>query len=140
MPKRKIISTTIYLSSVDQVEAKSLHSHNQKLKCIILHIYRHETGHIYSYWHNLLSVKLRVSKESRAAGVLDNFAEGEKYAQHALRKYVRNKSPEIMPSINSFFADPKWSFQLVNILSLIHKSYWLWCIAILEPLDMLKNP
>lgn len=49
----------------------------------------------------------RVNKENRAAGVLDNFAEGEKYAEHSLRKFVRNKDPEIMPSINSFFADPK---------------------------------
>ncbi|MBA0578255.1 hypothetical protein Gorai_020548 [Gossypium raimondii] len=48
-----------------------------------------------------------VTKENRAAGVLDNFAEGEKYSEHFLRKYVRNKTPEIMPSINSFFTDPK---------------------------------
>ncbi|MBA0547946.1 hypothetical protein Golob_019075, partial [Gossypium lobatum] len=47
-----------------------------------------------------------VTKENRAAGVLDNFAEGEKYSEHFLRKYVRNKTPEIMPSINSFFTDP----------------------------------
>lgn len=51
--------------------------------------------------------EVRVSKEKRAAGVLDNFDEGEKYAEHSLRKFVRNKDPEIMPSINSFFADPK---------------------------------
>ncbi|KAL8124419.1 uncharacterized protein LOC141718098 [Apium graveolens] len=50
--------------------------------------------------------EVRVTKENRAAGVLDNFAEGEKYSQHVLRKYVRNKSPEIMPSINGFFAKP----------------------------------
>ncbi|KAD6796023.1 hypothetical protein E3N88_06919 [Mikania micrantha] len=31
----------------------------------------------------------------------------EKYAEHSLRKFVRNKSPEIMPNLNSFFADPK---------------------------------
>ncbi|TXG50344.1 hypothetical protein EZV62_022868 [Acer yangbiense] len=48
-----------------------------------------------------------VNKENRAAGVLDNFAEGEKYSEHFLRKYVRNRTPEIMPSINSFFTDPK---------------------------------
>ncbi|KAJ8449145.1 hypothetical protein Cgig2_004200 [Carnegiea gigantea] len=47
-----------------------------------------------------------VTKENRAAGVLDNFAEGEKYAEHFVRRYVRNKAPEIMPSINSFFTDP----------------------------------
>ncbi|XP_058080348.1 uncharacterized protein LOC131228599 [Magnolia sinica] len=51
--------------------------------------------------------EVRVNKENRSAGVLDNFAEGERYAEHGLRKFVRNKSPEIMPSINSFFADPK---------------------------------
>ncbi|KAL8471469.1 hypothetical protein ACS0TY_028299 [Phlomoides rotata] len=52
--------------------------------------------------------EVRVLKENRTAGVLDNQAEGEKYSQHALRKFVRNKSPEIMPSINSFFADPNY--------------------------------
>ncbi|KAJ9562507.1 hypothetical protein OSB04_007667 [Centaurea solstitialis] len=51
--------------------------------------------------------EVRVNKEKRAAGVLDNFDEGEKYTEHSLRKFVRNKSPEIMPSVNSFFADPK---------------------------------
>ncbi|XP_076897738.1 uncharacterized protein LOC143551111 [Bidens hawaiensis] len=51
--------------------------------------------------------EVRVNKENRAAGVLDNFAEGERYAEHSLRKFVRNKSPEIMPNVNSFFADPK---------------------------------
>ncbi|KAF5792108.1 putative NADH-ubiquinone reductase complex 1 MLRQ subunit [Helianthus annuus] len=51
--------------------------------------------------------EVRVNKENRAAGVLDNFAEGERYAEHSLRKFVRNKSPEIMPNLNSFFADPK---------------------------------
>lgn len=50
---------------------------------------------------------VRVSKENRAAGVLENFTEGQKYSEHFLRKYVRNKSPEIMPSINSFFSDPE---------------------------------
>ncbi|KAG5527357.1 hypothetical protein RHGRI_028295 [Rhododendron griersonianum] len=50
--------------------------------------------------------EVRVTKENRTAGVLDNFAEGEKYSQHALRKFVRNKAPEIMPNINKFFTDP----------------------------------
>ncbi|KAG9439942.1 hypothetical protein H6P81_020107 [Aristolochia fimbriata] len=54
-----------------------------------------------------INPEVRVNKENRAAGVLENFAEGEKYAQHSLRKYVRNKSPEIMPAINGFFTDPK---------------------------------
>ncbi|XP_076950502.1 uncharacterized protein LOC143623490 [Bidens hawaiensis] len=51
--------------------------------------------------------EVRVNKENRAAGVLDNFTEGEKYAEHALRKFVCNKSPEIITNVNSFFADPK---------------------------------
>ncbi|KAK4597709.1 hypothetical protein RGQ29_015291 [Quercus rubra] len=50
--------------------------------------------------------EVRVTKENRAAGVLDNFEEGEKYSQHAVRKFVRNRSPQIMPSINKFFSDP----------------------------------
>ncbi|KAK7411520.1 hypothetical protein VNO78_02954 [Psophocarpus tetragonolobus] len=52
-----------------------------------------------------INPEVRVNKEGRKAGVLENFAEGEKYAEHFLRKYVRNRAPEIMPSINSFFAD-----------------------------------
>ncbi|KAJ0973104.1 hypothetical protein J5N97_021063 [Dioscorea zingiberensis] len=50
--------------------------------------------------------EVRVTKENRAAGILENFAEGEKYAEHSLRKFVRNKSPEIMPSVNNFFSKP----------------------------------
>ncbi|CAM8876380.1 unnamed protein product [Rhodiola kirilowii] len=50
---------------------------------------------------------VRVLKHKRAAGVLDNHAEGEKYKEHMVRKYVRNKAPEIMPSVNKFFSDPK---------------------------------
>ncbi|KAK4393046.1 hypothetical protein Sango_1775400 [Sesamum angolense] len=33
-----------------------------------------------------INPEVRVTKENRAAGVLDNFAEGEKYAETALRK------------------------------------------------------
>ncbi|GAV66252.1 B12D domain-containing protein, partial [Cephalotus follicularis] len=54
-----------------------------------------------------INPEVRVSKEKRTAGVLDNFDEGQKYSQHFIRRYVRNRSPEIMPSINSFFTDPK---------------------------------
>nr|DAD30652.1 TPA_asm: hypothetical protein HUJ06_009503 [Nelumbo nucifera] len=49
---------------------------------------------------------VRVTKENRAAGVLDNFSEGERYAEHGLRKFLRNRAPEIMPSVNKFFSDP----------------------------------
>ncbi|KAG6651275.1 hypothetical protein I3843_06G093100 [Carya illinoinensis] len=50
--------------------------------------------------------EVRIIKERRAAGVLENFEEGEKYKEHGLRKFVRNKSPEIMPSVNKFFSNP----------------------------------
>ncbi|KAI3975137.1 hypothetical protein MKX01_038465 [Papaver californicum] len=52
--------------------------------------------------------EVRVTKEKRAAGILENFEEGEKYAEHGLRRFVRGRRPEIMPSFNSFFADPKF--------------------------------
>ncbi|KAI4384186.1 hypothetical protein MLD38_002372 [Melastoma candidum] len=51
--------------------------------------------------------EVRVTKEHRTAGILDNFDEGEKYSQHFLRKYVRERPPQIMPSINNFFSDPE---------------------------------
>ncbi|XP_023545968.1 uncharacterized protein LOC111805233 [Cucurbita pepo subsp. pepo] len=50
--------------------------------------------------------EVRVTKQRRAAGVLDNFEEGEKYAEHGLRKFLRTRPPQIMPSINKFFSDP----------------------------------
>ncbi|XP_010415343.1 PREDICTED: uncharacterized protein LOC104701372 [Camelina sativa] len=52
--------------------------------------------------------EVRVTKENRTAGILENHAEGERYAEHGLRKFVRNKAPQIMPSINGFFSDPKY--------------------------------
>ncbi|KAK4786173.1 hypothetical protein SAY86_002862 [Trapa natans] len=51
--------------------------------------------------------EVRVTKENRAAGVLNNFEEGEKYSQHSVRKFVRNRPTQIMPSINGFFSNPK---------------------------------
>ncbi|GAA0184378.1 hypothetical protein Leryth_013050 [Lithospermum erythrorhizon] len=53
--------------------------------------------------------EVSVNKARRASGVVENFEEGVKYADHRLRKYVRNRSPEIMPSINSFFSNPERS-------------------------------
>ncbi|KAJ4749038.1 B12D protein [Rhynchospora pubera] len=50
---------------------------------------------------------VRVTKEKRGAGVLDNFAEGQKYKDHGVRKYVLTKKPEIMPSVNHFFSKPE---------------------------------
>ncbi|BAT86588.1 hypothetical protein LR48_Vigan03g313300 [Vigna angularis] len=50
--------------------------------------------------------EVRVTKSNRAAGILENFEEGEKYSQHGLRKYVRGRTPQIMPSVNNFFSEP----------------------------------
>lgn len=50
--------------------------------------------------------KFKVTKEHRAGGILKNHAEGEKYSQHFVRKYVRGKSPQIMPSVNGFYLKP----------------------------------
>ncbi|KAL5076066.1 hypothetical protein RYX36_015050 [Vicia faba] len=56
--------------------------------------------------HMCINPEVRENKQSRAAGVLENFSEGEKYTEHLLRKFSRNRSPEIMPGINGFFTDP----------------------------------
>ncbi|KAI3988677.1 hypothetical protein MKX01_027041 [Papaver californicum] len=48
-----------------------------------------------------------ITKENRAAGILENFEEGEKYAEHEFRKFIRGHRPEIMPSLKNFFTDPK---------------------------------
>ncbi|KAG0502576.1 hypothetical protein HPP92_002648 [Vanilla planifolia] len=52
-----------------------------------------------------INPEVRVNKEGRSAGVLENFSEGEKYAEHGLRKFVRGRNPEIMPKLNSFFSN-----------------------------------
>jgi hypothetical protein len=49
----------------------------------------------------------RVTKENRAAGVLENFDEGKRYSRHGFRQFIDGKRPEIMPGLNSFMADPK---------------------------------
>ncbi|KAG9133675.1 hypothetical protein Leryth_018676 [Lithospermum erythrorhizon] len=49
--------------------------------------------------------EVRVTKQNRAAGVLENFDEGEKYAQHTLRKFVRGRRPEVFPNMNKYFAE-----------------------------------
>ncbi|XP_052195233.1 uncharacterized protein LOC127803200 [Diospyros lotus] len=50
---------------------------------------------------------VRINKAHRGTAVLDNEEEGEKYAQHGLRKFLRTRPPEVMPSINHFFSDTK---------------------------------
>ncbi|KAF1888797.1 hypothetical protein Lal_00036839 [Lupinus albus] len=50
---------------------------------------------------------VRINKSRRSMGVLDNKEEGEKYAEHGLRKFLRTRPPEVMPSINHFFSEDK---------------------------------
>ncbi|KAJ9147493.1 hypothetical protein P3X46_029648 [Hevea brasiliensis] len=52
-----------------------------------------------------LNPEVRINKAHRLAGVLENEEEGEKYAEHGLRKFLRTRRPEIMPAINHFFTD-----------------------------------
>nr|XP_043613910.1 uncharacterized protein LOC122585856 [Erigeron canadensis] len=51
--------------------------------------------------------EVRVTKENRTAGILENHEEGEKYAEHGLRKFVRGRNSQIMPSINEYFSREK---------------------------------
>ncbi|KAJ0094665.1 hypothetical protein Patl1_16862 [Pistacia atlantica] len=53
-----------------------------------------------------INPEVRLLKEKRSAGVLDNFEEGKRYAEHGLRKFVHQRAPQIMPSINNFFSNP----------------------------------
>ncbi|KAJ7974287.1 NADH-ubiquinone reductase complex 1 MLRQ subunit [Quillaja saponaria] len=53
----------------------------------------------------LLNPDVRINKANRSKGVLENKEEGEKYAEHGLRRFLRTRPPEIMPAINSFFRD-----------------------------------
>ncbi|XP_047310668.1 uncharacterized protein LOC124914211 [Impatiens glandulifera] len=52
-----------------------------------------------------LNPDVRINKVHRTTPVLENHEEGEKYAEHKLRKFLRTKSPEVMPTINHFFSD-----------------------------------
>ncbi|CAM6117918.1 unnamed protein product [Calypogeia fissa] len=47
---------------------------------------------------------VRINKDDRSAGVLENYKEGKSYKDNILRKYVTDKSPEIMPGFNSYFS------------------------------------
>ncbi|GLJ40049.1 hypothetical protein SUGI_0819970 [Cryptomeria japonica] len=46
---------------------------------------------------------VKISKENCRVDVPENWEEGKRYAEHGVRKYVRERAPEIMPTINSFF-------------------------------------
>ncbi|CAN6470749.1 unnamed protein product [Victoria cruziana] len=46
---------------------------------------------------------VRINKTHRKSAILENYEEGEKYAEHRLRRFLRTRPPEIMPAINRFF-------------------------------------
>ncbi|KAL3683711.1 hypothetical protein R1sor_001733 [Riccia sorocarpa] len=50
---------------------------------------------------------VRINRDDRSAGVLENYSEGKSYKDHPLRMYVENRSPEIMPAINKYFSTSK---------------------------------
>ncbi|KAJ7570507.1 hypothetical protein O6H91_01G123200 [Diphasiastrum complanatum] len=47
---------------------------------------------------------VRIDKEGRAAGLLENYREGKQYKDHAVRRFVSGHKPEIMPGINKYFS------------------------------------
>ncbi|KAM3363692.1 putative protein isoform X1 [Capsicum galapagoense] len=53
----------------------------------------------------LLNPDVRINKAHRSMGVLENEEEGEKYAKHSLRNFLRTRPPQVMPSINRFFSN-----------------------------------
>ncbi|KAI3452192.1 hypothetical protein Pfo_008857 [Paulownia fortunei] len=55
----------------------------------------------------ILNPDVRVNKAHRATAVLENQEEGEKYAEHSLRKFLRTRPPEVMPAVNRFFSENK---------------------------------
>ncbi|KAI5591756.1 hypothetical protein POPTR_004G117300v4 [Populus trichocarpa] len=54
-----------------------------------------------------LNPDVRINKAKRSMGVLGNNEEGERYAEHGLRRFLRTRPPEIMPTINHFFTENK---------------------------------
>nr|XP_024372549.1 uncharacterized protein LOC112280874 isoform X2 [Physcomitrium patens] len=62
----------------------------------------------YAMARNLaINPDVRITKEDRAAGVLENYKEGEAYKMHGLRAYVRQQEPQIMPGFNNYFSGAK---------------------------------
>ncbi|KAI5072726.1 hypothetical protein GOP47_0012832 [Adiantum capillus-veneris] len=48
---------------------------------------------------------VRVNKGDRAAGYLENFEEGEQFKEHAFRRFLSDKHPEIFHTINKIFSE-----------------------------------
>lgn len=65
----------------------------------------------------------RVTKDNRSAGVLENYKEGEIYRKHSLRRYVADKEPQIMPTINKYFSSESEVYILHGCLQLTHQ-WW----------------
>ncbi|XP_057524147.1 uncharacterized protein LOC130803931 [Amaranthus tricolor] len=53
----------------------------------------------------LLNPDVRINKANRATAVLENHEEGERYAEHGFRKFLRTRPPQVMPTINKFFSN-----------------------------------
>ncbi|XP_006657932.1 uncharacterized protein LOC102705450 [Oryza brachyantha] len=49
---------------------------------------------------------VRVNKNNRQSAVLENATEGERYSQHAFRRFLATQRPEVFPAANRFFAGP----------------------------------
>ncbi|KAK1678983.1 hypothetical protein QYE76_039831 [Lolium multiflorum] len=52
-----------------------------------------------------LNPDVRINKNHRQSAVLENAEEGERYSQHAFRRYVSAHRPEVFPAINRFFSE-----------------------------------
>ncbi|KAK7381219.1 hypothetical protein VNO78_33750 [Psophocarpus tetragonolobus] len=63
---------------------------------------------VFQLSRNLLTnPDVRINKTHRNMAVLDNKEEVERYTEHGLRRYLRTRPPEIMPTINHFFSEDK---------------------------------
>ncbi|WCJ25542.1 B12D protein [Euphorbia peplus] len=54
--------------------------------------------------HAITNPDVRIHKSNRQRAVLENREEGEKYAEHSLRRFLRTRPPQVMPAINNFFS------------------------------------
>ena len=53
--------------------------------------------------------EVRVTKENRAAGVLDNHDEGRRYSQHGVRRFWLSKRRDYMQDMDNVPTDPSSS-------------------------------
>ncbi|GJN12230.1 hypothetical protein PR202_ga30523 [Eleusine coracana subsp. coracana] len=50
--------------------------------------------------------EVRVTKENRAAGVLENFDEGRRYSQHGVRRFWLSKRRDYMQAMDNVPTEP----------------------------------